>query len=126
MVKVRVLLGGAVVVAALALLSSCGLLGSDTPPAASTQMGGPAFNNAGDNGPMVLLTVVVVVVLFAAGAMGAALFRAWRDERAELRAELRRYAHPEFPGRRGAPELNGEAYGYRAPVDYRDYKRIGR
>ena len=123
--KVRVLLGGAVVVAGLALLSSCGLLGSDTPSAAGSQMGGPAFNNAGDNGPMVLLTVVVVVLLFAAGAMAAALFRAWRDERAELRAELRRYSRAEMPGRYG-PELNGEAYEYRAPVDYREYRRVGR
>lgn len=121
MVKVRVLLGGAVVVAGLALLSSCGLLGSGTPTSAGAQMGGPAFNNAGDNGPMVLLTVVVVVVLFAAGAMAAAMFKDWQ----QTRAELRRYARSELP-RRDVPELNGEAYEYRAPVDYREYRRIGR
>ncbi len=120
--KARVLLGGAVVVAGLALLSSCGLLGSDTPSSAGSQMGGPAFNNAGDNGPMVLLTVVVVVVLFAAGVMAAAMFRDWRD----TRAELRRYARAEVAGRPAVPELNGEAYEYRAPVDYREYRRIGR
>jgi hypothetical protein len=47
-----------------------------------------------------VFTVVVMVVLFAAGAMGAVSLRAWRDERAELRAELDRVCpRAEIPGR---------------------------
>jgi hypothetical protein len=116
----RTLLAG-VVGFGVVYLSVTACMGSDTPSSAGSQMGGPAFNNAGDNGPMVLLTVVVVVVLFAAGILATTMFKDWQ----QTRAELRRYARGELP-RRGVPELNGDLYEYRAPVDYRDHRRIGR
>jgi hypothetical protein len=121
-----VCLFGVVGVAVLGLASSCGLLDSGQPPPAVGQMGGPAFNNAGDNGPMVLLTVVVVVVLFAAGMMAAALFRAWRDDRAELRWRERERSM--LPPDQQVPMLNGQPLyrsGYRPEYD-RDYRQLGR
>jgi len=117
-----------VAVSGVLLAASCGLLGgSDPPVSAGAQMGGPAFNNAGDNGPMVLLAVVVTVVLVAAGAMGLAMFRAWRDERTELRAELRRLGQASFPaGRRPElPQVNGRDYHYQ-PAEDGSYRQIGR
>lgn len=121
--RVRGLLMGVVLVGVAVLASSC--LGSDTPSSSGAQMGGPAFNNAGDNGPMVLLAVVVTVVLIAASAMGLAMFRAWRDERAELRAELRRLDRALLPERRDRPQLNGRDYHYQ-PVEHGSYRQIGR
>ena len=119
----KALLGSIAIGGVLFLASSC--LGGQDTPQATAQMGGPAFNNAGDNGPLVLLTVVVVVVLVAAVAMGMAMFRHWQQERAELRAELRSYARPEFPATQSVPELNGRAYHYQAGErDY--YRQIGR
>lgn len=120
----RKLLLAVVAVSGVLLAASCGLLGQDTPQAGA-QMGGPAFNNAGDNGPMVLLAVVVTVLLVAAGAMGLAMFRAWCDERAELRAELRRLNRAQFPERQDVPQLNGRDYHYR-PAEHGSYRQIGR
>ena len=116
----------AVAVSGVLLAASCGLLSGHETPQAGGQMGGPAFNNAGDNGPMVLLAVVVTVILIAAGAMGLAMFRAWRDERAELRAELRRLAQTSLPAnRQELPQLNGREYHYQ-PTEHGSYRQIGR
>lgn len=115
---VRKLLFGFVAVGSVLLIASCGLLGQEAPPSGQQSDHTTVISTGGDNSVFWVVIVLLVVGCFV-------LMRNWgrqeaRADMAELEARLLATQRNQASVLQQRPVLNGY------PVDYPEYRQIGR